>query len=527
MDSNWDKKKKNPTAKPKVNGPVPPKKVSPKKICFKCKQETGPGIRHPCTPNAAKRNIAEMIAKETTTGQEQILYESLKNIVHEEGGDPGNEVRFTGLRGGNPLGVTVGQSPGKLNPQLVTPEFMAGLQKKLGCSEKKILTIAREFRTKGVKFEDHIREDLDRLSHSLDAFYMVETLEFEEKKGKNSKVTKVMLDLVHLKDPVKFIEHVITDRGLDKSKVLVRVGLDGGQGSFKVVVSIFETDYDPEITFSKNEGQGTRLTGSSRLLDMALAEDMQELYENLRIIVEKLRLNEIDCCFTSDLKLINAILGISSHSGKHACAYCEGEMTLESGTMRTFKSLDNCYANFEAGGLNYKNMQHFGNVIHKSLITGDPDVTILTTIPLPELHLLMGLVNWALELLYNVMEKDKLQEWMRKKGISVHGYHGGGLDGGNSNLFLKHLNFLSQSAPAETQQIFEMLSVFKTVVQGCFGIDLSLNFKEDIDQFILSMINLIKYSKNKLGINLNPTWKVHILVCHLKDFLVDKQVDSI
>ena len=36
-----------------------------------------------------------------------------------------------------------------------------------------------------------------------------------------------------------FIDYVIEEQGLDKSKVLVRLGLDGGQGSFKAMASIF------------------------------------------------------------------------------------------------------------------------------------------------------------------------------------------------------------------------------------------------------------------------------------------------
>ena len=65
---------------------------------------------------------------------------------------------------------------------------------------------------------------------------------------------------------------------------------------------------------------------------MAMAENMQELCSNLRIVVEKLKLNSIECCFAMDLKLIKVLLGISSHSGKHACPYCEGTISLELGT---------------------------------------------------------------------------------------------------------------------------------------------------------------------------------------------------
>ena len=133
----------------------------------------------------------------------------------------------------------------------------------------------------GVKFEERIWEDLQKLSHCLNEFYTVETLQFKEKKAKSSKVTKVKLDLVYVKDPASFIKHVITEMGLEKEKVMVRVGLDGGQGSFKVVVLIFETDYDPEITITAKGGPGSQLTGANRLLVMALAEDYQEMYENL------------------------------------------------------------------------------------------------------------------------------------------------------------------------------------------------------------------------------------------------------
>ena len=517
-----DQSSEKPKVVPKGQvAPPAPKKVIPKKICFVCKQETGPGLPHPCTPNVAKKNLSVLIGKETATGQEQVLGESLKNLAGVKGAEPGEELRLTGLRGGNPLSVTVGKSTEKPDPLLINSELMARLQKKLHCSERAVLKTAREFKAGGVKFEPHIREDLEKLSHCLDEFYTVEKLEFIEKKQvkKKSVSNNVMLDLVYLKDPVTFIEHVIKERGLDKEKVLVRVGLDGGQGTFKVVASIFETDYDP-----KKEVPGNLLTGGNRLLVLALAEGLQEQYENMRTVVEKLQLNAIECAFACDLKLINCVLGISSHSGKFACPYCEGAMTLQSGVLRTFGSLARRLASFEAGGSKMKQMQRHKNVIHKCLLDGDPNSFILFTIPLPELHLLMGVVNWGVEALYKVVDITELQRRMRIKGISVHGYHSGGLDGGNSNLFLKHLAFLSEGTSAEAAPIFEMLSKFKVVVKACFSLDLAVTYRADIDRFNASVHNLVKHFNEVLKITLNPTWKVHILVCHLKQFLDEKKV---
>ena len=148
-------------------------------------------------------------------------------------------MRLTGLRGGNPLTVTVGKPSEKPESPILTREFIQKLQKKLNCSERKLLTMCKEFRDKGVKFESHSREDIERLSHCLDEFYTVEKLDFKVKSSNKAAETTVELDLVYLKDPVKFIEHVIEERGLDKSKVLVRLGLDGGQGSFKMTILNF------------------------------------------------------------------------------------------------------------------------------------------------------------------------------------------------------------------------------------------------------------------------------------------------
>ena len=67
-----------------------------------------------------------------------------------------------------------------------------------------------------------------------------------------------------------------------------------------------------------------------------------------------LKLNDLKYCIASDLKLINALLGISSHSGKFACPYCTGEMKLDCGEFRTFGSLDKRSAEFASKGSKMK-----------------------------------------------------------------------------------------------------------------------------------------------------------------------------
>ena len=73
-------------------------------------------------------------------------------------------------------------------------------------------------------------------------------------------------------------------------------------------------------------------------------------------------------------------------------------------------------------------MQEYKNVINECLIDGDASEEVGEKLPLPELHLLIGVVNHYRKLLLRVWPGLRL--WERGKW-TVHGRHGGGLDGVN------------------------------------------------------------------------------------------------
>ena len=117
--------------------------------------------------------------------------------------------------------------------------------------------------------------------------------------------------------------------------------MDAGQGSFKVVLSVFDGNQDPDIAFAIQEGKFEKLTGVNRLLVLAEVDGGQERHHNLRKILEKLKLHELPgLIIVGDLCITNVYLGISKHGGKHSCYICEGCSTLEPGVLRTFESLD-------------------------------------------------------------------------------------------------------------------------------------------------------------------------------------------
>ena len=103
-----------------------------------------------------------------------------------------------------------------------------------------------------------------------------------------------------------------------------------------------------------------------------------------------------------DLCLLNAILGISSHGGKYACSFCSGPSTLKSGPLRTFGHLKEKYEQYQAAGAKPNKMKEFSNVIQPCLTVADPGKLVMDVHPLPELHLLMGVVNHLIKLCINV-----------------------------------------------------------------------------------------------------------------------------
>jgi hypothetical protein len=74
-------------------------------------------------------------------------------------------------------------------------------------------------------------------------------------------------------------------------------------------------------------------------------------------------------------------------------------------------------------------MQQFKNVVNRCLLAADPDELVGVKLPLPELHLLIGVCNHLYKLLQRVW--PRLAQFGRGKW-TVHGRHGGGLDGANS-----------------------------------------------------------------------------------------------
>ena len=201
---------------------------------------------------------------------------------------------------------------------------------------------------------------------------------------------------------------------------------DRGGSSFKSVVSVMDKTVNPEM-----ETKGKILSGVNRVLPLAVWPGVPERHYNLCQIMDHLKLHIIsNITIVMYLCLLNAILSISSRGDKYACSFCSGPCTLKSDPLRTFGHLNEKYNQYQATGAKPKKMKEFSNVIQPCLTVADPEKLVMNEHPLPELHLLMGVVNHLIELFINV--DPQIVNLLKNHNNYHHGYQGGGLDGNNS-----------------------------------------------------------------------------------------------
>lgn len=131
-----------------------------------------------------------------------------------------------------------------------------------------------------------------------------------------------------------------------------------------------------------------------KLFILAITKGIPETYHNVKIILKALRLQRItfDFCLTTDLKLMNIIMGIQSNSATYPCVFCESPRPFTTkGLVRTLGSLRKLYEEFQNSGGKKKDAKDYCNVINLPLFEGDDELSVIEILAIPELHLLIGI----------------------------------------------------------------------------------------------------------------------------------------
>ena len=180
-----------------------------------------------------------------------------------------------------------------------------------------------------------------------------------------------------------------------------------------------------------------------------------------------------------DICLLNAMLGISAHGGCHACAFCDGIPALRSGTLRTFTHIAEKLRQYREAGADPSQMKDYAHVAKECLIKAGASEEVFGVVPLPELHLLIGVVNYLLKLLITCFLG--VLEVLKAHSIFRHGYNGGGLDGSSCKKLLQKLENMRSAVPVDLQPVLYTLDTFSLVVDGCFSRKLINNYESQIN----------------------------------------------
>ena len=180
--------------------------------------------------------------------------------------------------------------------------------------------------------------------HELDEFFDVTSLVYKVKNPETKIDENVERHSVLCNDISGFIDSVLEKRGREwGDDILLRLGLDGGGGFFKIVVSVFEKD-DPYPNVKSALSKKFKESGIKKAFIIALVPKISENYVNIMRLWMNLKLQDLrfrKFTIATGLKLCNIILGMMSHSSCHPCCWCDIQKDdlLKKGSPRTIGSL--------------------------------------------------------------------------------------------------------------------------------------------------------------------------------------------
>ena len=235
----------------------------------------------------------------------------------------------------------------------------------------------------------------------------------------------------------------------------------------KLSMSVFPKDheYDHEISLQAKRRcysdirDMASLTGSKRLIMLAIVPEVKETHSNMKIIFDLVELNNIPFIFLTDFKLLLITLGKQTATSSYPCPYCnifhrdiskfnnmktdQCDLTdLEETTFGKIKSNyeyfeETLHSNHEKGRFSY-------NTVAKSLIEEEDDVTILQKCPVPEFHVMEGFVNHTFfNGLAKVIGLENAMLYPKHINAVAKDYHGTKFEGNASRKILKEANKLT------------------------------------------------------------------------------------
>ena len=383
-------------------------------------------------------------------------------------------------------------------------------------------------------FALNVRKALEKRTNLLSAYYETDKAVLVGKDGE-----EVEMPVTVATDLNSLVKMVCSKRGIDEDKSKVVLGVDGGQGKLIITTSIIPDDEKEKRGRAKEKEEKNRYksTGVKRTLVVARVDQVPECYENLEIVMNRLKLKRLSKQFAlvCDVKLIDILVGLQGCSSMYPCPYCMGcklddsgkptnqRGTFQKGEPRTFRNVKEQFEKSRTRHRNgklpsQKSLKQFYSVKHLPMqVTEDmEDIPISKMYPPPQLHCgILGPANDALKKLEQIfpaaMGEFKKERHIKGSGPggdyngptlkSILGNTNGRLDDiqkivtenatGGEIRFVEHLKYLNDLNLAVNQKVLDLPKVK----------DIVANFRENFTQM-------------QKEFNLSQTLKLHIIMDH-------------
>lgn len=232
-----------------------------------------------------------------------------------------------------------------------------------------------------------------------------------------------------------------------------------------------------------------------------------ENYFNIKMLWIALNIDSLQRHYTvaADLKMCNNIIGLMGHGSCHPCTWCDmvrGNLKAP-GVSRTIGSLKALFWQFYDSGDSKNDAKSHGNVIHPSLIKEHDDSLVISVLPPPELHLLIGSVTTIFNKMADICSKSA-QKWLDLCLVD----HGGTFKGSDARVLLKSVDLLESVCTLHCLPFISTLRSLSCVVQSCFGNTFDSNYEKDIE----------KFKSDYLALEIQVTPKIHCVFYHVGEF---------
>ena len=526
--------------------------------CSDCHSEIGPGKPHECTRTVTQENLVELIRNHSEKTQEQVTSKILDAICQEKGVSKEGGSTMLATKG-LPKLVTIGKSrTSRPNPKY-TIEDLTKLQVSRNLSDNDTLAVASFLRTKGGKnsVETNLKQGLRERNHELDSMFYKKDMTMKEKPKKKKKKKKDcdcdtcdsdseeledMEDLVDgmrdiqrpgifVKDLDEFTAFVVNARGLDPKEHIIQFGFDDGQGMLKVMEIVKKAEPEEQMDKKRSKysdgvcPKSTKLSSVKKMFVVGLVPQVQELYPNVKAMLDELKLDGIEYGLCADIKIYLTLIGKQAASCLHPCPYCEGKAPWDKNYKAlTIGSLKDWNKKFVESGGNKKKAKDYQNVVNPPLLTGDDSTKTLEVLNISELHCMTGTVGKLIsekERCAFVEKEDGekfMNDFLKREDISKCVYQGSNsFEGNQARKLLQSVdklerdvqNLMDFETAAKALPFVETLRLFDKVVTACFGQTLDPAYEEHISNF--------SKQYRTLGITVTP--KVHIIERHVAEFL--------